>query len=150
MKRKETINQILENFFCIKRKMMANGHGFSGKNGMTQTQAQVLHIIKMKDGIGVKELAETLGTSSSAITQLVDGLVTEGFLIRESCQEDRRALKLRLSDESKNRINKFREHGLEKMADLFANLSDEELEQFNTLAQKIVENITRERNKTHD
>jgi DNA-binding MarR family transcriptional regulator len=46
---------------------------------------------------GVTDIAELVGTSKQAASQLVDTLVTRGYLTREAAPEDRRRVVLRLT-----------------------------------------------------
>ena len=147
IKRKEVLEEVLKNLFLIKRKMMACGHSFSEKTGITHSQVQLLHIVQQNNGIGMKEIAKTLGISSSAATQLVDGLVNHNHLIRENSTDDRRALKLNLSPDCKANMSKIRRHGMEKIGELFDGLTDEELKVFSHLSCKIIENINKKKSK---
>lgn len=139
--KKTIVNEILECFLAIKRKMSTEEHQSFHKKYLSPAQVQLLYLIRHHDGIGIKEIAEFLGVSSSAATQMVDNLVKENYIIREVSGEDRRALKLRVSDDCREKIARIRRHGAERMINVFDGLTDEELGQLRNICQKIRDNI---------
>lgn len=141
--RSSQIEKIFSSFLAIKRKMVTEFH--SGKLNITGAQCQVLFVIKHDEGIGVKELAEKMGISPSAATQLVDALVDGGHLERENSGGDRRTISIKLSPAVSEHLRSIRSKGLNKVAVLFEDLSDVELEIFCKISQKIENKILAER-----
>ncbi|MEI6499270.1 MAG: MarR family transcriptional regulator [bacterium] len=139
--RKEIITNIGNQFQSLKRKMMALHCFDDQKFHITPAQWHVLFVVRENDGISSKEIAINLNISSSAATQLIDSLVAKDFLVRESDSDDRRALKIHLSDSSKSFVSKMKSRSFERLDQIFKALSDEELEKYFVLNQKIVENF---------
>lgn len=139
--RKQLIEEILGSFSIIKRKIFGGGFNLAKKLGITPTQWQLLHIIIHHKDIGVKEIAEHLGNTSSAATQMIDRLVEDGLLIRESNAEDRRALNIKISNKSKKHLIKVREKVSKHLSDVFSVLSDKELEEYNKINKIIIDKI---------
>lgn len=150
MKRENILDELTESLFSIKRQLVTAGHCHSDNIGVTPAQAIILHIIQEKEGIGIKEISESLGTTSSATTQLVDALVNKGLLIKRCCADDKRAIKLALTENCKINIMKIRQHGIKKIQALFSSLSDQELEQFAALSKKVTKNINIVKEKESD
>ena len=144
--RKQHIENIIRNMHAIRRKLMAI-HGAKSpfmkfqKTPITLSQWPVLVTLMEKDRVGVKEIAESLGITSSASTQLVDGLVKNGYLVRESDANDRRALLLRLSDKHRRKMSEIRATAMKRFNHMFDALSDNELIQYAKLNKKITDNI---------
>jgi DNA-binding MarR family transcriptional regulator len=90
-----------------------------------------------KDGLSVKELAEDAGVTPGAITQLVDALVEKGLVVREGDPNDRRIVRLKLTQSARNGFEKVRKAHLESFSRLFAVLSDEEIKQLTALLTKV-------------
>ena len=67
--------------------------------GITGGQASLLWAIKMKPGIGVRELAAAEGVSPPAMTAYVDRLESAGLVSRRRSDRDRRRVELALTDE---------------------------------------------------
>ena len=116
-------------------------NSFPDSNQITFSQLVVLRIASQYDGIGIKEIAAKLSITSSAVTQLVDGLAKKGYLKREGSPEDRRALKIGLSDQGKEKINALRIKSLEKLSSIFDVFDDEELAKYCELNKKIADKI---------
>jgi len=136
--RKEQIGELLANLNALRRMVMRYRDSYLKQRNITYSQAWVLHVVKEHDGIGVKEIADLLGITSSAATQLVDTLVKRGYLSRERSPEDRRALEVRLSDQGKKQVDVLQMKNLEKLFDVF---DDEELLKYCELNKKIISRI---------
>jgi len=70
--------------------------------------------------------------------------VKKGLLLRQPSEEDRRALRLSLPEESRKRIEKMMEHRLSRMLDIFGVLDDAEFQSLLDLLNKV---IARSQNK---
>ncbi len=75
--------------------------------------------------------------SSSAATQLVDGLVQGGYVTRQEDPQDRRSVQLELSPNGKKHITATKEKRVNEMAEIFDALTDHELEEFVRLHKKL-------------
>jgi DNA-binding MarR family transcriptional regulator len=143
--RKEQIGELLANLRALRRVVTRYRDSYLQQRNLTYSQLWVLNVVKEHDGIKVKEIADLLGITGSAATQLADALVKKGYLSRERSPGDRRALKIRLSDEGKKQVGVPRMKNLEKLFDV---LDDEELLQYCELNKKIINRILeRERGK---
>ncbi len=136
--RKEQIEELLANFNTIKRMVMRYRDSYLQQRNLTYSQSWVLHIVKEHDGIGVKEIADLLGITSSATTQLADTLVKMGYLTTERSLEDRRSVKVRLSVQGKREVDVLQMKNLEKLFDIF---DDDELLKYCELNKKIINRI---------
>ena len=85
----------------------------------------------------VKDAAKALGITSSAATQLVDGLSASGYLLRKTSVEDRRVVALTLSKKSKNQVEKMKKRALQKFLKIFEALNDREFDQYFKLNKKL-------------
>ena len=106
--RKKLIEKILENINAIKREITAEMHIFFNEMSITHAQWIVLHFVKKNRNINIKDLANLLGITSSAATQIVDGLVNKELLLRRRNPDDRRTLKIELSEKSKNQFDSIK------------------------------------------
>jgi DNA-binding MarR family transcriptional regulator len=136
--RKEQIGELLANLNALRRMVMRHRASYLKQRNLTHSQMWVLHVVQAHDGIKVKEIADLLGITGSAATQLADALVKKGYLSRERSPEDRRALKVRLSEQGKKQVCVPQTEHLGKLFDV---LDDGELLQYCELSKKIINRI---------
>ncbi|MCS0602696.1 MarR family transcriptional regulator [Streptomyces sp. LP11] len=63
----------------------------------SRSQVRVLLVLEQRDGINLRTLAASLGTTPPSASRLCDRLESTGFLEREAAAADRREVRLRLS-----------------------------------------------------
>lgn len=139
--RKKVMEELLCNLHAMRHKLMV---GYTGKKDISITPSQgfVLRFIAEHGNTNVKAIAQSLHITSSAATQLVDGLADNGYLVRADNPSDRRVIALSLSVKAKKLFKEFEEQSQEKMKRLFSVLTDEELVQYAAINKKIASNIT--------
>jgi DNA-binding MarR family transcriptional regulator len=137
--RKQKIEELLTGLRSLRRPMAFKMSGSLKMPRITPSQWGVLMLIEQQKESTVKDVAKSLAITSSAATQLVDGLVKSGYLVRETHPEDRRTVTLTLSKKSRNQVEKMKKQALEKFLKIFQVLSDKEFDQYFALNKKIVE-----------
>jgi DNA-binding MarR family transcriptional regulator len=120
----------------VERRMSA---GTPGACRITPAQGALVHEIALvgEEGATAAGLAARLGISSPAVTQLVDGLVGEDVLRREHDPDDRRRVRIRLTDNGQRLYDLFDEARLAQAAALLQPLSDEEAATLGRLLTKV-------------
>lgn len=110
-----------------------------GEPVLSPPQAHLLFAIARgkEAGISVKELAELSSVTPGAVTQFVDGLVEGGLVAREGDPNDRRIVRLKLTEQAKSHFEKFRKEHLTSMFKIFEALTDEELKQLIAIFTKM-------------
>jgi DNA-binding MarR family transcriptional regulator len=136
--RKKLIEEIMASFYAMKNKVYSNKSQSRSGAHITHSQLFVLGIIEKNNDIGIKEIAKKLNISSSAATQLVDGLVESGYVTRKHNPKDRRALHLELSTKGWKYVSDFKNRCIKSMMALFGALSDKELKTYIALHKKIL------------
>jgi DNA-binding MarR family transcriptional regulator len=136
--RKKLIEEIMASFHAMRNKMQTRAMHSGPKDCVTHSQLFVSGVIEQHRGIGIKEISKRMGISSSATTQLVDGLVEKGYVMRRADSKDRRALHLKLSTKGKKHIAELRNKRMKMIAVLFNALDDGELETYLKLHKKIL------------
>jgi len=136
--RKQKVEALMESIHSLKRRMIFQSAGSHKAPRITPSQWGALLVIEQHGGSTLKGMAESLGITSSAATQLVDGLVASGYVTRGTNTEDRRAITLTLSKKTKVHITKMKKQVLQKFLTFFDVLSDTELDTFLSLNEKIV------------
>lgn len=136
--REQFIEEILHSFHAIRNITKTRALHLGHQNHITHSQWFVLTVIEHFKKRSIKDIAETMEMSSSAATQLVDGLVQGGFVTRKEDPNDRRLVQLELSPKGKKHIAATKEMRINEMAEIFDTLSDKELEEFVRLHKKIL------------
>ncbi|MDD5622245.1 MAG: MarR family transcriptional regulator [Actinomycetota bacterium] len=139
--RRKLIEKILEDIRAIKHEISAELHFFSAGIRITHPQWLVLRLVKSNGTINIKDLANLLDTTSSATTQIVNGLVNKGLLLRKRNPDDRRTLKIELSEKFKNQFDSIKNKSFKTLSLLFDALDDDELLKYCELNDKIIGNI---------
>ncbi|AGG08551.1 MULTISPECIES: MarR family winged helix-turn-helix transcriptional regulator [Dehalococcoides] len=142
MIRQKVIEDIHNDMCLIKHNMFSVAHTAGDVLALGHTQLMVLRAVEKNKGTGIKDLANLLNISPSAVTQIVDGLVEKGLLTREMDLKDRRAISLSLTAEASGRIVEIKKQTTLKIVAAFDALNDDELAMFALLNKKLAEKIT--------
>jgi DNA-binding MarR family transcriptional regulator len=139
--RRHLVEKVIEHMYTIRHQISFEMKSFFNDRKVTQPQWMVLHIIKKRKKTKVKDIAGILSITSSAATQIINGLVAKGLLIRKRNPEDRRMLKIELSEESNKQFEAIRNIHMKTLTAVFDVLSDEELLLYSRLNDKITGSI---------
>lgn len=137
MNREKEIGEILAWFQHIKRQIGCQVR----QSGLTHAQWIALSVIREKEGVGIKKIAEVLGVSSSAATQLVDDLEENKFVIRETSKDDKRVLVISLTEKAQKQFADMQHERIRAFSGFFDALDAEEFVQYVALNKKIISRI---------
>lgn len=133
----------MEGFQSLRRSFVFHP---AGERNMPRVTPSQWGVLMMLDGRGlstVKDVAEALRVTSSAATQLVDGLVASGYVMRKEHPEDRRQVVLTLSRKTKNQVEKMKKQFSNQFLEFFEVLDDKEFGQLIMLHKKIFERFSK-------
>ncbi|RPJ55665.1 MAG: MarR family transcriptional regulator [Dehalococcoidia bacterium] len=135
--REELLRALMERLGTVMRGMHA-GQGFRcGDFPVGMPHVRILfHLANKPEGISVKELAEAMGVTSGAVTQFIDSLVEKGLVRREEDRNDRRQLRIKLTEYSRDNIMDFKRDYFASVSRVFDSLSDDEILQLTGLLMK--------------
>ena len=135
--RKQKIEELLEGMRAMRRNMPFRGIESNKMPRITPSQWGVVMLIGQRGKVSMKDVAKVLHMTSSAVTQLVDGLVENGYVEREESAEDRRTVMLALTKKTKKQVAKMKGHMVKRFLEVFDVLTDKEFYQFCALQKKI-------------
>jgi DNA-binding MarR family transcriptional regulator len=75
--------------------------------GITSTQASIVFMLAVGPGLTAADLAREYGIDASAVTRLIDRLEKRGLISRVRSDEDRRVVRLALTDEGRAMADKI-------------------------------------------
>lgn len=94
--------------------------------GLSEARARLLVAVGEREPARMGRLAGDLGVSARSVTGMVDVLEREGLITREPDPEDRRATLLRLTVDSRDRMERLHEAQNRLAEELLAPLGPEE------------------------
>lgn len=121
----------------MKRQMTIGASSCTTMPRITPAQWGVVILIEQKNESTVKDIASALNVTSSAATQLVDGLVSSGYVTRKQDPKDRRRVTLMLSAETKRHVAQMRAQVSKRLLKFFKVLDDKEFDQYIRLNEKL-------------
>ncbi|MEU9455432.1 MarR family transcriptional regulator [Streptomyces sp. NPDC048277] len=87
-------------------------------------QVELLRLVESRPGIGISDAAKELYLASNSVSTLVNQLVKDGYLLRETDPADRRAARLLLTDAAAKRLADWQRRRAELVAGRVARLDE--------------------------
>ncbi|MFJ8111730.1 MarR family winged helix-turn-helix transcriptional regulator [Streptomyces sp. NPDC096132] len=72
-------------------------------------EVELLRLVEARPGIGVSEAAKELYLAGNSVSTLVNRLVGDGYLVRETDPADRRAVRLLLTEAAETRLRAWKQ-----------------------------------------
>ncbi len=104
----------------------------------TIAQLSVLRTLEEFGPMRASDLARETGLTASSITGQLDRLEAEGYVERRRSREDRREVTVHLTPPALSMLREAHERIEAEVAQLFSNLSDEELETIESIIAKLI------------
>ena len=104
----------------------------------------VLHELKEQGPQKQTELANKLGYTPGAMTNISNRLIKAGYASRLNDEKDRRIVRLALTESGVAFLKKAQQKGTELRKSIFENLEDEEVKQYLQIHQKLLKNLRAE------
>jgi DNA-binding MarR family transcriptional regulator len=139
--RKQKVAEVLESFGSLRRVMTFRPVSTAKMPRITPSQWGALMLIEQQGKSTVRDVAKALGITSSAATQLIDGLVSSGYVTRKTRAEDRRVVTLALSSTTEKHVGAMKKEVLRKFLKFFDVLNDKEFGRYILLNKKIVKRL---------
>ncbi|WLV23708.1 MarR family transcriptional regulator [Aciduricibacillus chroicocephali] len=98
----------------------------------------VLHQLDEHGALKQTELANMLGYTPGAMTNIANRLLKEGFASRERDEQDRRIVRLALTPDGKDFLKKAHEKGAQLRQEVFEKLDKNELDEYLRIQKKLV------------
>ncbi len=96
--------------------------------GLTMTQLRVLFLLITEDGASAGAMAESLKVTPSTLTRIVDRLVRQGLIRRETDDGDRRLVRHYVSASGASTVEELERSGRARMNEVMDRLSAPQLE----------------------
>ena len=103
----------------------------------TLPQLNTMMVVRDNEEISVRDLASALQVSAPSVSTMVDRLVEMGMLQREQDRQDRRQVRIRLSEQGASQIKELEEAIFNGIAYLLEKLGPEDAEQWCSIYERI-------------
>lgn len=115
-------------------------------NGLNHSEIKMLMCIQRgcaqdERGSSVSSLSAMMEVTSPTITQLIKGLEREGLVARYNDQEDRRVVRVRLTEKGMAMTKQAREDVARRFKELYEYLGEEKTEQLASLLEQVYEHL---------
>lgn len=121
-------------------------HGIDEFNG---AQGRILFVLWENDNIPIRELSERTGLAKTTLTSMLDRLEARGHVARVPDSSDRRAVRIKLTENAEKLQKSYREVSEEMNTIFYRGFSDDEILAFEKSLGKVLENLT-ERENHHE
>lgn len=108
------------------RMLSARFQHFLDREGLTHAGWAVMMRLGESDAMTQREIAERCYVSQPTVTGVVDTLERDGLVVRERGTDDRRVVRVRLTDAGRKRLAKAKRTVATEMKPLFEDLSARE------------------------
>lgn len=144
--RKE-VYQLTEAFSVIFKTLHQRSYQKLSQYKLYPGQPKILSLIKSKEGITQKELAEKNSVTPATITGMLSKLEANHYLYRVPDEEDKRILRVYLTPEGRLMADQA-EVFMDRLTEsLFDDFTEEELSTYLRLTEKIKQNLNRQEPK---
>lgn len=135
--------EIFGKIFFLNNRLEYLGDNELRKDGLTTKQWQLIAVIGKYFTYppSISEIAEVLSTTRQNIKQIALKLQAKGFIAIETDQNDKRILRLRLTEKNRRYWESKKDEDEAFIESLFSQLTDNEIKDLYRLLNKLEENI---------
>ncbi|MGF7535322.1 MarR family transcriptional regulator [Bacillus mexicanus] len=132
------IGELEHNFERFLKKSLVTFRNVAFENNISESQFVILCILNEHGPKKISELAEYMQLTLSAITSLSEKLIGSGYIIRKRSQNDRRIVRLVLTDEGKSFSNELLSQRTKMVQKLHDSLTPIERKSLNSIYKKLI------------
>lgn len=132
------MKKIIEYLSDLKHKCISSDEEAMARFGITHSEYQFFQAVDKCENLNSMELSRHTGLSPSRTSRIIELLVKHDFLIRETSNEDRRAIVLTLTDKGKKTAGAIRDFKAECEMKFSTSLSGKEIEEIKKSLDKIL------------
>jgi len=126
-----------ESFFRATRRARGRAIGPLEGSSLTLAQYQLLEALQTAERLPVSELAASAGVAPPTATRMLDALVREGVVARTPCEDDRRVVRVALTEGGRDAVATAGRQVAERRARVRDQLSPDEQAQAAALLRRL-------------
>ena len=116
----------------------------AGINEFNGAQGHILYVLWQEDNLPIVELARRTGLAKTTLTSMLDRMESKGHIMRWHSTEDRRQIRIRLTDVARRLEKKYWEVSDEMGLLFYKGFTDEEIESLDAGLERILHNLEEE------
>lgn len=113
-------------------------YGIEGFNG---AQGRILYVLWQEDNLPIVELSRRTGLAKTTLTGMLDRMEGSGFLKRTYDKQDRRLIKIVLTDKAKSLNEKYNQVSEQMGMIFYKGFTQEEIAAFEKTLERIRNNL---------
>ena len=137
--------QLTEAIFATMQQMHRTGtakfHALMGQQDVSPTQMELLLSVKHLQPVSVKEIAAQMRLTPGAVTQLMEGLVANGYIERRADAHDRRVTNVIIADGGSKKLKELWERRKSMLRKIMQELDTDELAVMLRVQEKILHHL---------
>lgn len=106
----------------LRRPILENEH-------VTPADKRILYGLFRVQEITKRDLAKIIVLEHSSLTRSLDRLVSQGLVARKAASDDKRYIKLSLTETGRKKVKRIRRRSLALLKEVLPNISEQELKQ---------------------
>ena len=118
--------------------------GISEFNG---AQGRILYVLWLEDSLPIVELSRRTGLAKTTLTSMLDRMVQQGYLERNTDEKDRRQFKISLTMKAKGMKEKYRMVSAQMSEIFYRHIPPDEIHTFEGTLKKILNNLEDKENE---
>ncbi|ABO51805.1 transcriptional regulator, MarR family [Desulforamulus reducens MI-1] len=130
-------NKLALSLYMAYKKIQIEFSGLADKMGLDAAPLSALLKLWRNDGLTITELGEKMFLKASTITSLIDRMERDGLVCRERNQEDRRVVRIFLTDKAKGLKGQYPSLDESIKAKISGKMSEDEVEDLIALLNKL-------------
>lgn len=107
-------------------------------------QGRILYVLWQEDNLPIVELARRTGLAKTTLTGMLDRMESQKHVMRCYDAEDRRQIRIRLTEQAKKLEKKYQEVSDEMSRLFYRGFTDEEIEVLDSSLERILRNLEAE------
>jgi DNA-binding MarR family transcriptional regulator len=123
----ESSSKIINLIRNLNKSMRHRFHDFMQDSGLTFPQLSVISTLTKNGELKVSVLSDKIGLSDSTVSGILDRLEQKNIIRRERNQDDRRVVKIALTEGSRKFCKDFHKRAEEHFSNLLKRLSEQEI-----------------------
>jgi DNA-binding MarR family transcriptional regulator len=104
-------------------------------------QGRILFVLWKQDDISIVEISGKTGLAKTTLTSMLDRMEKQGHIERHFDPEDRRRIRIRLTDQARGTMDRYQEVSDEMSSIFYKGFTNEEIIGFDRQLEKILRNL---------
>ena len=110
-------------------------------------QGRILYVLWQEDDLPIVELSRRTGLAKTTLTSMLERMENKGHIVRCYDTNDRRQIRIRLTDNARNLESKYQEVSEDMSRIFYRGFTEEEIKDFDAGLERVLRNLEEEKRK---